>query len=80
MKKPIVFVLLITVAGWCSVSATAAENLDVLPEGADKLVYEFLLRKSKQRYEERATHVRATLQSLQAIARRPQGYLLAERQ
>ncbi len=53
-----------------SALSMAAEDLNVLPKGADALLYSYLLRQSRKHYERRATDVRAALQSPDAVARR----------
>ena len=51
-------------------SADGAQELNVLPRGADKILYEFLLEQSKRLYAQRAADVETALQSPHAARRR----------
>jgi len=51
-------------------SADRAQDLNVLPRGADKILYESLLRQSRQLYAQRAADVETALQSPDATRRR----------
>jgi len=53
-----------------AISATAAENLNVLPKGADKILYQSLLQQSKELYAKRSAEVEVALQSPEAARRR----------
>ena len=70
MRSPVVCVLVLAGAGWFSVSVRAAEDLNVLPKGADTLVYKSLLQQSKKLYAKRAAEVEAALQSPEAARKR----------
>jgi len=55
----------------------AAEDLSVLPKGANSLLYEHLLQQSKQLYAKRAVEVEAALQSPEAARKRGERLLLS---
>jgi|GEM_PF-2409496 len=57
------------------VTPATAENLNVLPKGANSLLYGNLLQQSKQLYATRATEVEAALQSPEAALERGQKLL-----
>ena len=70
MRKPAGIALLISATCALFATASAADDLDVLPEGADKLLYSFLLHTSKQLYKERAIEIKAALRSPKGVAER----------
>jgi cephalosporin-C deacetylase-like acetyl esterase len=69
-NNSVILILLFSGLICFSASAQAAEELNVLDKGSDKLLYDFLLRESKQLYQERQVSVRDALRSPQAVARR----------
>jgi hypothetical protein len=64
MRICFVFVLLVSGA------AEAADDLDVLPKGTDKLLFEHLKKQSKQLYAKRDAEVAEALRSPEAVKKR----------